>query len=118
MVRGAVLVVAALVTLLSLTGCGEEPSSAEGDSGTASVTLTFEGGEAPPPERVEVGVGEEIELVVKSDTAGSLHVHTEPEQEFDYGAGTTTLVLTVDDPGVVEVESHELEATVLQLEVS
>lgn len=115
--RGAVLALAALVTVLALGGCNEEPSEAqEGDS--ASVTLTFENGQAPPPERVEVGVGEEMEVVVKSDTEGSLHVHTDPEQEFDYSSGTTTLMLTIDEPGVVEVESHELEATVLQLEVS
>jgi FtsP/CotA-like multicopper oxidase with cupredoxin domain len=65
-----------------------------------------------------LGVGEEVEVVVKSDTEGSLHVHSNPEQELDYGAGTTTLKLTIEDPGVVEVESHELETTVLQLEVS
>ena len=115
--RGAVLAVAALVSVLALGGCSEEPSEAQ-ESGPTSVTITFEGGEAPPPERVEVAVGEEVEIVVKSDTEGELHVHTDPEQELEYGAGTTTLKLTVDEPGVVEVESHELEATVLQLEVS
>ncbi|WP_432477251.1 hypothetical protein [Nocardioides sp. GXQ0305] len=116
--RGAVLAVAGLLTVLALGGCSEEPSEAqEGGSGT-SVTLTFEDGEAPAPERVEAGVGEEIEVIVKSDTEGELHVHSDPEQELDYGAGTTTLRLTVDQPGVVEVESHELDTVVLQLEVS
>jgi len=116
-VRGAVLAVAALVTVLALAGCSEEPSEAQ-EGSSSSVTLTFENGQAPPPERVEVGVGEEIEVIVKSDTEGSLHVHSDPEQEFDFTSGTTTLMLTIDEPGVVEVESHELEATVLQLEVS
>ena len=115
--RGALLAVAALVTVLALGGCSEEPSEAE-ETGPTSVTLTFADGEAPPPERLEVGVGEEVEIVVKSDTEGELHVHTDPEQELAYGAGTTTLTLTVDEPGVVEVESHELETAVLQLEVS
>lgn len=115
--RRALLAGTALVTALTLAGCGEDPSGAvEPDS--ASVTLTFSDGEAPPPERVQAEVGEEIEVVVKSDTEGSLHVHSDPEQELDYSAGTTTLMLTVDEPGVVEVESHELETTVLQLEVS
>ena len=116
--RGAVLAVAALVAVLALAGCSEQPSEAQEEGSSPSVTLTFENGQAPPPERVEVGVGEEIEVVVKSDTEGSLHVHSDPEQEFDFSAGTTTLRLTLDEPGVVEVESHELEATVLQLEVS
>ena len=115
--RGAVLAVVALVSVVTLGGCSEEPSEAQ-ETGPSSVTLTFEDGKAPPPERVEVGVGEEVEIVVKSDTEGELHVHTNPEQELQYTAGTTTLTLTVDVPGVVEVESHELEATVLQLEVS
>jgi hypothetical protein len=112
-----VLAVAALVTVLALAGCSDEPSQAQ-ESGPASVTLTFQDGEAPAPERLQVGVGEEIELIVKSDTEGELHVHSNPEQELEYTAGTTTLKLTIDEPGVVEVESHELEATVLQLEVS
>ena len=115
--RRAALVVTALLTLLHLGACSEEPA-AQQPSGSDSVMLTFEGGEAPPVERVEVGVGEEIELVVKADEGGTLHVHSDPEQELEYGPGTTTLKLTVDQPGVVDVESHELEATVLQLEVS
>lgn len=117
--RGAVLAVAALVTVLALGGCSDEPSEAQGSSsGSASVTLTFADGEAPAPQRLQADVGEEIEIVVKADEAGELHVHTNPEQELQYNSGTTTLMLTVDEPGVVEVESHDLEVTVLQLEVS
>jgi hypothetical protein len=54
---------------------------------------------------------------VTSDEAGELHVHSDPEQTLSYDEGTTTLELTVDQPGVVEVERHEPEALVLQLEV-
>lgn len=115
--RRALLVVTALLAVFAATACGEDPVTPEQSSGD-SVNLSFEGGEAPPLERVEVGVGEEVELVVRADEAGTLHVHTSPEQELDYGPGTTTLKLSVDQPGVVDVESHELEATVLQLEVS
>lgn len=115
--RRALLAVTALVVVVAVAGCGEEPVTAEPSSGD-SVNLTFEGGEAPSLERVEVGVGEEVELVVRADEAGTLHVHTSPEQELEYGPGTTTLKLSIDQPGVVDVESHELEATVLQLEVS
>ena len=44
-------------------------------------------------------------------------MHSSPEQELEYDAGTTTLELTIDQPGVVDVESHDLEKTIVQLEV-
>ena len=71
----------------------------------------------PNGERVSVPLGEEIDLVVTADAPGELHVHSTPEQELAYRAGTTTLPLVIDQPGVVEVESHDLEITVVQLEV-
>lgn len=114
--RRVALAAATLLTVLSLQGCTEEPQQAEPAGGT-SVEVTIENGAASPMERVQVERGEPVELVVKSDEPGSLHVHTSPEQELDYTAGTTTLTLTIDEPGVVEVESHELETVVLQLEV-
>ena len=58
-------------------------------------------------------------LVVEADTAGEIHVHTKPDdQEFEYDEGTTTLKLTVDKPGLVDVESHDLEKVIVQLEVA
>ena len=72
----------------------------------------------PNGERVEVERGQEIELVVKSDEPGELHVHSTPEQELEYGAGTTNLTLVIDEPGVVDVEAHDLEVVIVQLEVS
>ena len=83
-----------------------------------TIEITFEGGTVEPSgERVEVAVGRPIELVVMADEGGELHVHSKPEQELAYGEGTTTLPLTIDKPGVVDVESHDLEQVVVQLEV-
>jgi hypothetical protein len=100
-----------------LAGCGED----EPDPGTSApdaIEITFsDGSVSPQGERVEVEAGEEIELVVKADEPGGLHIHTQPEQELEYGAGTTNLTLTIDEPGVVDVEAHELEIVVVQLEV-
>ena len=54
-----------------------------------------------------------------ADAAGEIHVHRTPEQEYVYGNGTTTLKLTpIDRPGVVEVETHDPQLVVVQLEVS
>ena len=72
----------------------------------------------PNGERVEVEVGQEIELVVTADEPGEIHVHSTPEQELAYGDGTTTLDdRRIDKPGVVDVESHDLEQVIVQLEV-
>ncbi len=114
----AALVTAAL-TLPLLAGCGddEEPTDG-GPSSSQTIEITFSGDEVTPNgDRVKVKAGEEIEFVVKADEPGELHVHSNPEQELEYGAGTTNLTLTIDEPGVVEVEAHELEVVIVQLEV-
>lgn len=83
-----------------------------------TIEITFEGDTVTPNgERVAVPLGEEIDLVVTADAPGELHVHSTPEQQLAYEAGTSTLPLVIDQPGVVEVESHELELVVVQLEV-
>jgi hypothetical protein len=71
----------------------------------------------PNGDRVEVAVGQKIELVVTADAPGEIHVHSSPEQEFEYEAGTHTLELDpIDKPSIVDVESHTLEKTIVQLE--
>ena len=58
-----------------------------------TIEITFEGDTVDPTgERVDVAVGQPIELVVKADEAGEIHVHSKPdEQELEYDEGTTTL---------------------------
>ncbi len=84
-----------------------------------TVEITFEGDEVTPSgERVEVDRGQPVDLVVTADAPGEIHVHSNPEQELAYEAGETTLELAISEPGVVEVESHDLEELIVQLEVS
>ena len=117
----------ALVLAASLTACGgdgddapaagSESSSSEGAEGSA-VSVSREGDTfTPNGERVELGVGETLVLTVTADEAGELHVHSTPEQEIAYEEGTSEHEITIDRPGVVEVESHEPDQIVLQLEV-
>lgn len=109
---------AAAVTLALGTACGGDEPGPEPGGGTTSIEVTFEGGTVTPSgERVEVDADDDVELVVQADEGGELHVHTDPEQQLEYGAGTTTLPLTLDQPGVVEVESHELGQVIVRLEV-
>ena len=65
-----------------------------------------------------MSVGQPITLEVTADRAGEIHVHSDPEQELEYSAGSTTLTMVpISRPGVVDVESHALRITILQLEV-
>lgn len=126
-----------------LTGCSEDaepadPASSETSAPTSEPTATepteaptesatpevqtieitvSDGSVVPNGERVEASVGEEIILQVTADAPGEIHVHSTPEQEFTYKAGTTELPLTIDQPGLVDVESHTLDMVIVQLEV-
>lgn len=113
--RRVALLAAVVATVLALAGCGEDASS---EDGPQRIELTFEGGDAPPLERVSVSPGQPVELVIVADQPGELHVHSTPEDTIEYSAGTTSYTLTIDQPGVVDVERHDPEALVLQLEVN
>jgi len=119
--RTATLLTILVCALPLLAGCGDDSGAppASGDDSSTSIDIEFSHGSVTPKgERVEVKAGEPVKLVVKADEAGELHVHSTPEKELPYGAGTTTLTLMIDQPGVVDVESHDLEVVVVQLEVS
>lgn len=112
----------ALTTLAgaALAACSTDDGDGanDGDEVPVVVQITFEDGAVEPNgERVEVDAGEPIDLVVTADEPGTLHVHSDPEQEFAYEAGTKTFEIEIERPGVVEVESHELEQVIVQLEV-
>lgn len=140
--RTAPLAALALSLALALTACGgDDTESTDGATATTSspsesasespsesasesaqdgtrIEITREGDTfTPMGERVEAPVGEPVTLVITADTAGELHVHSTPEQEVAYEAGTSEHTVTIDRPGVVEVESHEPDVVVLQLEV-
>ena len=128
-----------LVLAASLSACGGDgdtdppatdqsasssPSDPTSDPGTSStedgvaVTVTREGDSfTPNGERVELGIDQPLVLTIESDEAGELHVHSTPEQEIAYDAGTSEHEIVIDRPGVVEVESHEPDVILLQLEV-
>lgn len=117
------LVAAVALAAVALTGCSTEDAGREAGSGSGSgepvvVEVTIEGDRVEPAgDRVEVGVGQPVELVVDADAAGEMHVHSTPEQTVEFGAGSSEHTVVVDQPGVVEVELHDPEVVVVQLEV-
>ena len=81
--------------------------------------LVFDGDQVSPNgERVKLGVGETLTLRIDSDRPGELHVHSTPEQEIEFPAGQSERKLTIEQPGVVEVEEHDSGKVLLQLQVS
>ncbi len=111
--RSTAVLAALVLGSVALTGCGaDEPT------GPVTVRITFTGEEVTPlGETVDAQVGEPITLEVTADAPGELHVHSTPEQEILYEEGTSEHELVIDRAGVVEVESHELAATIVKLEV-
>jgi len=98
-------------------------SPSDGGSSTSEPTgvvvdITFDGDSVTPNgERVDAEVGEPVTLAIDADAPGELHVHATPEQEIAYDAGASTHQVTFDQPGVVDIESHDLEKVVVQVEV-
>ena len=140
--RIAVTAALALAVLGAASGCADEPTGTTDDQSTAAtspdasaaspspsategtgagqtIEIIIEDGAATPDgERIQVQVGEPITLQITSDTEEELHLHSTPEHEFEISPGTTTETFTIDRPGIVEAELHELGVTVFQLEVS
>ena len=120
--RRPLLVLGSLAcSLVLLAGCAEDEPTASGGggSGTSSdpIQVTVQDGEITPQgDRVQVEPGT-IHFEVTADTAGELGVHTEPEQYLEFKEGTTSVDVTIEQPGVYEVESHDPDVVVVQLQV-
>jgi hypothetical protein len=115
--------VLAVLVAGGLSACSDNGSSSGKDSGSSDkpvvVAITIKDGTiSPNGDRVDVGVGQHVDLQVTADEPGEIHVHSDPEHEFQYDAGTTKLPeFEIDRPGIVVVESHTLDKVIVQLEV-
>jgi hypothetical protein len=123
----------ATTAVLALSGCGgDEPStsgpsasesSASGQTSTSKpangatqVDVTIEGDDVTPvAQAVQIGVGETVVLNITSDRAGELHVHSSPEQELEFEAGSSQLQVTLDKPGSVDIEEHESDSLIVRV---
>ncbi len=114
--RAAGAVLTGVTLLATVTACGDEEKA--GSDEVVTIDITIEDGKVDPSgDRVEVDAGQPVDLVVTADEPGELHIHSDPEQQLEFGEGTTTLPIAIDRPGVVAVESHELDQVIVQLEV-
>ena len=126
---------------LLLAGCGGGDSeSAQSTSTTPSVTtispsdmqneqappdrlnidVTIKGGQVNPTNAaLEAKTNEQIVVKVNSDAADELHVHSNPEHTFKIEAkpGVQQFQFSVDVPGKVDIELHQLGKTVATVQV-
>ena len=104
----------------------DEPSdsasepSAEPDDDAVVLDITIADGEVTPAgETVDAKVGQQIELRVDSDAEDALHVHSNPEHEFEVKAADgQDFTFTIEQPGQVEIETHETGVVVAELVVT
>lgn len=120
--RGSLRILAVAATMFSLIGfaaaCGDD-EPATGTNEPLTIEITVKGDKITPNGKtVDVDAGQEVRLEITADQPGEIHVHSEPEQTHEYGAGTTRVPLgAFDVPGQYAVESHALEVTVVNLKV-
>jgi hypothetical protein len=140
--KSSVILLASALALVT-AGCGGSGGSEKTDgsagSATPSVTtvnpsdmtneqqaparllidVTIKGGQVTPTnERVQGKVGEPIVVRVNSDAADELHVHSNPEHSFKIEPRNgQQFQFTVDVPGTVDIELHQLNRTIASVQV-
>lgn len=127
-----------LVASVALTACGSttQPAptkqSSSSEVATAAPTTSqpattrqtvidvtiADGTVTPTNAQVQAKAGQPIVLKVSSDVTDELHVHSVPEHSFDVAAQPDQqFEFTVEVPGRVDVELHDLHRTVVTIEV-
>ena len=106
-----------VLALLGTTGCARGPGAAVADDGVVVEVMIEDGRARPAGDRVEVTAGQGVELVVMADSAGLIHVQGAEARKIEYQPGTTTFALELSRPGVVDVELHDPDQLLVQLEV-
>ena len=78
------------------------------------IAVTIQGGNVTPTnEQFQASVGQPIVIAVNSDVADELHVHSNPEHTFKVEAKPAqAFQFTVDVPGNVDVELHQLNRVI------
>ena len=125
------IVAVAFAAALLLTGCGgsdtgtvsSSPNPSQSSAEEPSEDVVFDiavkdGKVTPQGDRVEMKVGQKVTLHITSDAHETIHVHSEPEHEFEIGEGDDVeKSFTIDKPGQIAVEAHHLGVTIVQLVV-
>lgn len=134
---GSALIVTAAALLVAACGGSQDSEEASSPGPSAStispsemtdqqrptdrltIDISIEGGNVTPTNaRLQGRVGEPIVLRVNSDAADELHVHSVPEHTFRVEPKAGQMFqFTVDVPGNVEIELHDLKRVIAGVQV-
>ena len=97
------------------TGPSEQPSL---EPGVRVIEATIEGSEVvTSSRRVDVALGENVQLVITADVDDEVHVHGYDLKVPITRGKTTTLEFVADIPGVFEVELERAGLEIVELKV-
>ncbi|MBK5265866.1 MAG: hypothetical protein JJE47_00385 [Acidimicrobiia bacterium] len=103
-------------TLTTPTTTSVTPTTLVDDS--VEILVTVAGGQLTSERRAEVKLGDNVKIVIRSDTADELHLHGY-DLTVDVAAGQDAeLALVAEIPGIFEVELEGLRLQVLELVVN
>jgi plastocyanin len=101
------------------TSTASTSASPAGAAAVVEIKVAVDGGKVVPrPSVHKVRRGQTVRLVVTSDEADELHVHGYDKSAKLPAGDPVTLEFTADQTGRFEVETHESDLQLLQLEVS
>jgi len=129
--RVAVRTAACLATgaLLLVSGCAGSStgspsgtsspagSSSAGEKPTEIVVSVKDGKVSPKAHRVKLAEGSQVQLLVSSDVDDEVHVHGYDIEKEVAAGQSVTIDFTANQTGVFEVETHESDLLLLQLQV-
>jgi hypothetical protein len=101
---------------LSATPSAQVTADPPADAKVIGITITASS-VSPSGDRITVKRNQPIVLEIDAAAGGELHVHSSPEQHVEFPAGKSQVQLTLDQPGVVDIEDHDLDKLIVQLEV-
>jgi hypothetical protein len=101
---------------LSATPAAQATAAPPSDAKVIGITITADS-VSPSGTRIEVKRNQPVVLEIDAAAAGELHVHSTPEMHIEFPAGKSKVQISIDKPGVVDVEDHSLDKLIVQLEV-
>jgi plastocyanin len=98
---------------------GAAPTAGAPAPDVTEIRVTVAGGKVSPrPSIHKIRLGQTVRLIVTVDKADEVHVHGYDREQKVAAGKPATLEFRADQPGSFEVETHESDLQLLQLQVS